>query len=197
MIRALAAIVLCVIPALSARSAPITYAFTGTVRQVSSVLPAPVSVGQRIPIVITLAAGIQAGQGTHGSEPAYYGGLTPNLFAGATFAGMDHAGGLVQSLTVVPNRGIDFRVEGLQTLFGFDLSLSGALPGTLPNGDIPRAIDASRFTRGTFSVVDAFSPEYYGYSGTIDLVAVPEPASSAIVFGGVLALYAARRRPTA
>ena len=48
---------------LPAEAAPITYSLTGTVQQVSSVVPEPLAVGQQIPIVITLDANAQATQG--------------------------------------------------------------------------------------------------------------------------------------
>ncbi len=156
-----------------------------------SYVPEPLSVGQQIPIVITLGANAQAAQG---SKPGSYFSFTPYLFTSATFAGVDHAGGLEQTINITPNSSIDFHVIGLQISYGFDLLLSGALPGSLPNGDLPLAIDPSQFTQGTFSVTDAFSPGYYGYSGTISLVAIPEPTALAIMFGGLLALYAARGR---
>ena len=179
---------------LPAEAAPITYSLTGTVLQVSSFVPEPLLVGQQIPIVITLDANAQALQG---SQPGSYFGLTPSLFTTATFAGMDHAGGLEQTVTIVPNQSIDFHVVGLQISFGFDLLLSGALPGALPNGDLPLTLDPSQFTQGTFSVTDAFSPSYEGYSGTISLAAVPEPASMAIMLVGLLAWCAARGRSVA
>ena len=179
---------------LPAKAAPVAYSFTGTVLQVSSSVSEPLSVGQQIPIVITLDANAQA---TQGSQPGSYFSFTPYLFTTATFAGMDHAGGLEQTVTIVPNVSIDFHVVGPQILFGFDLLLSGALPGALPNADLPLTLDPSQFTQGTFSVIDAFSPSYDGYSGTINLAAVPEPASLAIILGGLLALRAARGRSVA
>ncbi len=154
----------------------------------------PLSVGQQIPIVITLDANAQA---TQGSQPGFYFGFTPSLFTTATFAGLDHAGGLEQTVTIIPNQSIDFHVVGLQISFGFDLLLSGPLPGALPNGDLPLTLDPSQFTQGAFSVTDAFSPSYDGYSGTISLAAVPEPASMAIMLVGLLALRAARGRSVA
>ena len=192
--RTLMLLGLCSVVSLPVEAAPITYSLTGTVRQVGSVVPEALSVGQQIPIVITLDANAQVRQG---STPGSYFSLTPYLFTSATFAGVDQAGGLEQTIDINPPSSIDFHVVGLQISFGFDLLLSGALPGVLPNGDLPLAIDPSQFTKGTFSVTDAFSPSYYGYSGTINLVAVPEPATMAILFGGLLALRAARGRSSA
>ena len=191
MIRNLMLLGLCSFISLPAEAAPITYSFTGTIQQIGSRIPEPLSVGQQIPIVITLDANAQA---TQGATPGSYSSFTPYLFTSATFAGVDHAGGLQQTIAITTPSSIDFHVVGLQTSFGFDLLLSGALPGVLPNGDLPLAIDPSQFTGGTFSVTDAFSPSYFGYSGTINLVAVPEPATMVILFGGLLALCAARGR---
>ncbi len=192
--RTLMLLGLCSSISLPAAAAPITYSLTGTVRQVSSFVSEPFSVGQQIPIVITLDANAQA---SHGSKPGSYSNFTPYLFTSATFAGVDHAGGLVQMIDIVPLSSIVFHVKGVQISFGFDLLLSGALPGVLPNGDLPLTIDPSQFTQRTFSVTDAFSPSFYGYSGTIDPVAVPEPVTMAILFGGLLALCAARGRSVA
>jgi len=189
--RTLMLLGLCSSIPLPAAAAPITYSFTGTVRQVSSFVSEPLSVDQQIPIVITMDANAQASQG---SKPGFYFNLTPYLFTSATFAGVDHAGGLEQTINITAPSSIDFHVVGLQTSFGFDLLLSGALPGVLPNGDLPLTIDPGQFTQGTFFVTDASSPNYYGYSGTINPVVVPEPATMAILFGGLLALCAARGR---
>ena len=191
--RILTLVALCSAVSLPAAAAPITYSFTGTVRQIGSSGPQQAAVGQQVPIVITLAANAQASQLP--KQPGSYSNFTPFLISSATFAGEDYAGGLFQTITVLPTSSIQFHVVGLQTSFGFDLLLSGAAPGALPNGDLPLTIDPSRFAQGTFSVIGAFSPSFIGYSGTIDVAPVPEPATVMIMLGGVLAVCAARRKP--
>ncbi|MGI4946655.1 MAG: PEP-CTERM sorting domain-containing protein [Janthinobacterium lividum] len=142
--------------------------------------------------MITLAADAQASQLP--KQTGSYSNFTPFLISSATFAGEDYAGGLLQTITILPASSIQFHVVGLQTSFGFDLLLSGAAPGALPNGDLPLTVDPSRFTQGTFSVIGAFSPSFIGYSGAIDVAPVPEPATVMIMLGGVLAVCAARRK---
>ena len=188
--RILTLLALCSTVSLPAAAAPITYSFTGTVRQIGSSGPQQVAVGQQIPIVITLDSNAQATE--QPKQPGSYSNFTPNLISSATFAGEDYAGGLLQTITVLPASSIQFHVVGLQTSFGFDLLLSAAAPGVLPNADLPLTIDPTQFSQGSFSVIGAFSPSFIGYSGTIEVAPVPEPVM--IMLGGVLALCAARGR---
>lgn len=156
------------------------------------------AVGQQIFMVITLDANAQASQQL--KQPGSYSDFTPNLITSATFAGENYAGGLLQTITILPASSIQFHVVGIQTSFGFDLLLSGAAPGALPNTDLPLSIDPTQFAVGSFSVIGAFSPSFLGYSGTIEVAPVlepapvPEPATVMIMLGGVLAIYVARGR---
>jgi hypothetical protein len=60
--RILTLVAVCSAVSLPAAAAPITYSFTGTVRQIGSSGLQQAAVGQQVPIVITLAANAQASQ---------------------------------------------------------------------------------------------------------------------------------------
>ena len=186
----------------AAQAAPVTFDLTGTITQTSTT-PGEVNatVGQQIPIIITIDDAYPAtmpGGGTYsynGGNPVT--GFEP-IISSATFAGMDFAS-LFQTVSVDPGSGIAFQTVGPQVSAGFDLDLSGALPGALPTTALPMSLSASEFTNGTFSVTELENPTTIGFSGVIDglasaATAVPEPASWAMLACGLAALAWFRSR---
>ncbi len=185
---------------------PVTYDLTGTVTQIGTNPDVSVSVGQVIPILIQVETAYPAsppGSGHYASTGAFdpTTGLSEVILS-ATFNGRAD-NGLIQTVDVGPSA-IDFSTASPQVNAGFTLDLSGALPGALPNNNLPATLDPALFTSGTFTVTQAFSPSQDGFSGTIDGLAgttgtaVPEPASIAMVGIGLLGLLGAsnrRRRP--
>ena len=97
--RILTLLAMCSVLSLPAAAAPITYSFTGTVRQIGSSGPQQVAVGQKVPIVITLAANARERQ--QPKEPGSYSNFTPYLISSAMFADEDYAGGLLQTISVL------------------------------------------------------------------------------------------------
>ena len=184
----------------AAQAAPVTFDLTGTVTQAAG--DPGVAAGEQIPIVITIDDAYPATT-PGGGIYSYNAGFNPvtgfgNLVNSAIFAGLDRSG-LFQTATVDPGGGITFHTTSPQVGAGFDLALSGALGGVLPTTALPTSLSASQFTSGTFSVTEAFSPTQFGFSGVIDglasaATAVPEPASWAMLAGGLAALAWFRSR---
>ena len=177
----------------AANAAPVTYDLTGTVNQVGTTTLAPVTVGQDIPIVITLDNAVAPN--TSGTT---YSSLDSALVLSATFAG-ENEGGLIQTVTIDPGSLFQINTVSPQVGAGFTLALSSPVPGALLTSAIPASLDPADFGRGTFSVTEAFSPSEFGFSGTIDglasgAAAVPEPASLALLGAAVIGSMAWRRR---
>lgn len=170
-------------------AAPITYNFAATINQVGINSATRVTVGEQIPISITVDSAFPGG-------PVYnYNISTPtNLITAANFNTISEDG-LFQTITIVPGASIDFRTGSPQTDGGFDLMLTGAQNGALATGALPASLSAASFTGGTFSVTEVISPLIQGYSGTINglAVTVPEPASWLLLGVGLLGLLAVRR----
>lgn len=185
--------------ALPAMAAPVTYDLTGIVSQVGTSPRVPVSVGQAIPIVITLDSAFP--QTSPGSGQYSFIGGNPTVgFVGpviaATFNG-ENLDNFIQTVQV-SSAGLSILTTGPQTGTGFQLDLQGSSSST--GGVIPASIDPASLTGGTFFVREAFSVQTFGYSGTIaGGQAVPEPASAALLEVGVLGslAWSARRRRTA
>ncbi len=186
------AVLLSAVPAMAA---PITYDFTGIVNQVGTSPLVPVSVGQAIPIVITLDSAFPQTSPNSG-QYSFNGGNPTVGFVGpviaATFDG-ESLDNFIQTVQV-SSVGLSIFTTGPQTGTGFQLDLQGSFSSI--GGAIPASIDPASLTGGTFFVREAFSVQTYGYSGTIAGVqAVPEPASAALL--GVVVLgslaWSARR----
>ena len=179
-----------------ARSAPATYSFTGTVNQVGTTPTIPVTPGQVIPISIqvdTAASASPPGSGHYASVGSFNPGSGLfSIIQSALFAGQDLSS-LVQTIDVT-GTSISFVTAGPQISAGFQLALSDAPSGTFSPGALPSTLDPGLFTGGTFTVVEAFSAATFGYSGTINGLAVPEPASLGLVGIGLLGLLASKQR---
>ncbi len=190
--------------ALPAQAAPVTYLFTGTVDQIGTAsAPGFVTLGEQVPISITVETAYPVDQSlsTPGSFVYFASGTgfpAASVIIAANIAG-ENTDNIFQTVTVQPGSGISLQTFGPQINFGFNLSLSGALAGELATGAIPESLNANGFTAGTFSVTNAFSPTFEGFSGTIDGLAVPglavpEPASLFVIASGLAALALLRRR---
>lgn len=176
-------------------SAPITYSLTGTVDQVGARTNVPIGVGQTIPIVITVNNAfpqMPPGSGQYsffGGDPGV-GFVAPVI--SARFAEKELAS-FIQTVSV-SSGSLSIRTFTPQTSTGVNLNLFGTFASV--GGAFPGSIDLASVTGGTFIVTEAFSPQAFGYSGRFDrVVAVPEPASLALLAAGVLGgVLAARRR---
>lgn len=177
---------------------PITYNLTGIVDNVGTTPLVAVSAGQSIPIAITVNDAFK--QDTPGSGEYTFNGGNPAVgFVGpiiiATFAG-ETFNASFQNATVTSS-GLRFSTFTPQTSTGFQLNLQGNFASV--GGAFPASINQADITAGTFSVIEAFSVDSYGYSGTIaGAQAVPEPASAALLAVGILGCLAwsARSRAT-
>lgn len=189
----------------AAQAAPVTFDLTGTVTQAANLFsapaPGPVTIGEQIPIVITIDRAYQPdtpGGGTYsysGGNPIE--GFTPIILS-ASFAGMDN-NGLFQTIVVAPSSGMSLTAGNPMTSSGFSLSLSDALAGVLPTTELPLTLSAADFTAGTFSVTTLFSAATNGFSGVIDGLAgstsaVSEPASWITLAVALVGLTLVRRR---
>ena len=186
----------CVFP-FFAKAAPVTYDFTGTITQVGTRVLTPVFLGEHIPISLTLEAAYPAtppGSGSYG----FNGLFDPNspFTAPILAANFNNTSalGLFQIVTVRSGESFSAHTTSPQVGAGFDLSFTGASSGALASNAIPLSLNPADFQDGVFAVTQAFSPTTYGYSGTIDGLAVPEPMSLAMFGMGMLAIGATRRR---
>lgn len=189
-----AVLTLCV-SALPAHAVPVTYKLTGIVTQVGTLTPAAATPGQVIPISIqvdTAATASPPGSGHYSSTITFNPGSGRYyVILSALFDGQDLSS-LAQTINVT-DTSISFATSGPQIGYGFQLALSGAPAGTLSSAALPSALDPGLFTSGTFSVVEAFSAATYGYSGTINGLAVPEPASLVLLSTALLGLLGRRQ----
>ncbi len=195
--------------AASANAESVTYSLTGTVTQATPANvygPPHAFVGEQVPILITVDPTYTPYPGTYGNAPlgatAYVNPQTPSpgvLALSVTINGQP-LGGLFEGIYVIANSLIEFAAGSpLTNSGGFDIVLSGALPGALPTDAIPLSLDASDFQFGTFTVTEVFSPTVAGFSGTINGLAdvptaVAEPGTGMILAAGLLGLLVARRR---
>ncbi|HEY0202760.1 MAG TPA: PEP-CTERM sorting domain-containing protein [Acetobacteraceae bacterium] len=193
-LAAVAVLALCV-PALPARAVPVTYDLTGTVTQIARLTNVPLSPGQVVPISIqvdTAATASPPGSGHYSSTLTFNPGSgLYSVILSALFDGQELSS-LAQTINLT-DTSISFATTGPQISYGFQLALSGAPSGTLSPGALPGALDPGLFTTRTFSVVDAFSATFSGYSGTVNGLAVPEPASLALLCTALLGLLARRQ----
>lgn len=192
-LAAVAVLALCV-PALPARAVPVTYNLTGTVTQIARLTDVPFSPGQVIPISIqvdTAATASPPGSGHYSSTLSFNPGSgLYSIIQSALFNGQDLSS-LAQTINVT-DTSISFATTGPQIGYGFQLALSGAPAGTLSPATLPAALDPGLFTVRTFSVVDAFTAATDGYSGTVNDLAVPEPASLVLLCPALLGLLERR-----
>lgn len=182
--------------ALPARAAPVIYNLTGTVTQIGTQTTVPFAPGQAIPISIqvdTAATASPPGSGHYASTLTFNPGSGRySVILSALFNGQDLSS-LAQTINVT-DTSISFATAGPQIDYGFHLDLSGAPAGTLSPGTLPSTLDPGLFTSSTFSVVQAFTAATYGYSGTVNALAVPEPASMVLLGTALLGLLGRRLR---
>ncbi len=138
----IAILTLCV-SAVPAHAVSVTYNLTGTVNQVSTLIPVPVTPGQVIPISIqvdTAATASPAGSSHYSSifnlnpESGRYYVILSALFNGQELSSL-------AQIIDVTDTSISFSTDGPQIGYGFQLVLSGAPAGTLSSATLPSALN--------------------------------------------------------
>ena len=173
---------------------PVTYDFTGRVNALSN---QPVTVGQLVPIEVTVDAAYPASNSKPGVTQ-YLGGFTgPSPVLSATMDGVNVMG-------EVSSMAVDYGASGSAitissgtplTDAGFSLSFMTDKADVLTNGAVPLTIDPGEFQSATFRRTVAFN--YVYYAGTIDPPAaetVPSPGAAPLLATGLVLLAVARRR---
>ncbi len=189
--------------AVPAVAEPITYNFTGIVDQTANREPppssrVPFSVGQQIPIVITVESAYPDVDPS--PEVGYYlvlfNGVPTNPVLSATFGGQDALSFVFTSVRIDAGNSIRFNSASPQIASGFDLVLSGAAAGAIPTDRFPARLDPGAFTTATFSRTVLFKPTDTGFSGRL-LAAeapapVPAPPSLPVFVAGLVGLLSVR-----
>lgn len=173
----------------TARAMPVAFDLTGTIDQIGTQGQSSLVVGQHIPIVITLDSSSQANVFYNSPSP-------PDAYPiiSATFNGVERSFTFNQIVTIMPDYSIEMSSATPLIGAGFNFLMAGAIPGILHMNTIPSSLNPNDFSVGTFSVTQVFSPQFEGFSGTIDGVSVPEPASLAMLVAALFGLCAVRRR---